>query len=305
MSKKPTLVAPFRASVTPPTVVKSASFAAAPVIFKPAPMAVAAAPVAAKLVTVPPFVAAPEVPQPVPTPVLIAASPVAATPVAATPVAATPVAASPVAASPVAASPVAASPVAASPVAASPIAAATPVAASPVALEPAIGQPAPTFVAPAPVAAAPVVMTPPTPTPAILAAATPTPAALALPSLTQGLKTMMNSKIDFVAVGKDNLEAITASSKIWTAGVQDLTKQFAATTKASFEESVAAFKALTTVKSVKEAIELQTAYSKTAMTKAMAETTKLTEASRKLTEEAMAPITARISVAVGSFSKAA
>jgi phasin family protein len=195
--------------------------------------------------------------------------------------------------------------VAASPVAASPIAAATPVAASPVALEPAIGQPAPTFVAPAPVAAAPLVMTPPTPTPAILAAATPTPAALALPSLTQGLKTMMNSKIDFVAVGKDNLEAITASSKIWTAGVQDLTKQFAATTKASFEESVAAFKALTTVKSVKEAIELQTAYSKTAMTKAMAETTKLTEASRKLTEEAMAPITARISVAVGSFSKAA
>ena len=116
---------------------------------------------------------------------------------------------------------------------------------------------------------------------------------------------MINSKIDFVAVGKDNLEAFTASSKIWTAGVQDLTKQFAATTKASFEESVAAFKALTSVKSVKEAIELQTAYGKSAMTKAMAESTKLTEASRKLTEEAMAPITARISVAVGSFSKAA
>ena len=116
---------------------------------------------------------------------------------------------------------------------------------------------------------------------------------------------MINSNIDFVAVGKDNLEALTASGKIWTAGVQDLTKQFAATTKASFEESVAAFKALTSVKSVKEAIELQTAYGKAAMTKAMAESTALTEASRKLTEEALAPITARISVAVESFSKAA
>ena len=116
---------------------------------------------------------------------------------------------------------------------------------------------------------------------------------------------MLNSKIDFVAVGKDNLEAITASSKIWAAGVQELNKQFAASAKASLEESVAAFKALTTVKSVKEAIELQTAYSKTAIEKAIAETTKLTEASKKLTEEALAPITARISVAVGSFSKAA
>jgi phasin family protein len=122
---------------------------------------------------------------------------------------------------------------------------------------------------------------------------------------TQGIKTMINNTVDFAAIGKQNLEAITASSKIWTAGVQDLTKQFAATAKASLEESVAAFKALTTVKSVKEAIELQTAYSKTAVAKALAESTKLTEASRKLTEEALAPITARMGVAVGSFSKAA
>jgi len=119
------------------------------------------------------------------------------------------------------------------------------------------------------------------------------------------MKTMINSNTDFAAIGKDNLEAFTTSSKIWTAGVQDLSKQFAASAMASLEESVAAFKALTTVKSVKEAIELQTIYGKSAVTKALAESARLTEASKKLTEEALAPITARISVAVGSFSKAA
>jgi phasin family protein len=121
---------------------------------------------------------------------------------------------------------------------------------------------------------------------------------------TKGLKIMLNT-VDFAAIGKENLEAFTVSSKIWTTGVQDLTKEFAASAKASFEESVAAFKALTTVKSIKEAIELQTSYSKSAVEKALAESKKMTEASLKLTEQAMAPITARVAVAVGSFSKAA
>jgi phasin family protein len=135
---------------------------------------------------------------------------------------------------------------------------------------------------------------------------TSTPAiAMTVPTPTQGMNTMINNTVDFAAIGKQNLEAFTASSKIWTAGVQDLTKQFAATAKASLEESVAAFKALSTVKSVKEAIDLQSAYSKTAIAKALAESAKLTDASRKLTEQAMAPLTARMGVAVGAFSKAA
>ncbi len=199
---------------------------------------------------------------------------------------------------------VAPEPVAVAPPAAAPVietVAPAPVAETPVA-ETLVAE---TFVVPAEVAAEPVVVTAPISTPAVTAPVIFPPAMLALPTLTEGLKTMLNSKIDFVAVGKDNLEAITASSKIWAAGVQELNKQFAESAKASLEESVAAFKALSSVKSVKEAIELQTAYSKSAVTKAMAETTKLTEASRKLTEEALAPITARISVAVGSLSKAA
>jgi phasin family protein len=125
------------------------------------------------------------------------------------------------------------------------------------------------------------------------------------PTQTQGIRTMINSTVDFAAIGRENLEAFTASSKIWAAGVQDLTKQFAATAKASLEESVATFKALSSVKSVKEAIDLQSTYGKAAVAKALAESTKLTEASFKLTEQALAPITARMAAAVEVFSKAA
>jgi phasin family protein len=129
--------------------------------------------------------------------------------------------------------------------------------------------------------------------------------ALAPSTLTQGMKIMMKSTEDFVAFGKENLDAFAAAGKIWAAGVQDLTQQVAATAKSSLEESVATFKALTTVKSVKEAIDLQSTYSKTVAAKALAESSKFTEASLKLTEQAMAPLTARVAVAVGAFSKAA
>jgi phasin family protein len=116
---------------------------------------------------------------------------------------------------------------------------------------------------------------------------------------------MITKTQDLVAFGKDNLEAFTAAGKIWAAGIQDLTQELAATAKASMEESVATFKALSAVKSVKEAIELQSSYSKTAIAKALAETQKLTDASMKLTEKAMAPITARVAAAVETFGKAA
>jgi len=101
------------------------------------------------------------------------------------------------------------------------------------------------------------------------------------------------------------MEALVKSGQIWSTGVQELTKQFASTAKASFDESVSTFKAISTVKSVKEALELQSAFAKTAFEKAVAESKQITDASIKLTEATLAPITARVTVAVETFSKAA
>jgi phasin family protein len=124
-------------------------------------------------------------------------------------------------------------------------------------------------------------------------------------TLPQGLNTVINSARDFAAFGKANLEAVAASGQIWSAGVQDLTKQLASTMNASKEASVASFKALVAAKSVKEAIDLQAAHNQAAAARAVVESKKLTDASIKLTEQALAPLTARVAVAVEIFAKAA
>ena len=108
-----------------------------------------------------------------------------------------------------------------------------------------------------------------------------------------------------VAFSKGHLEALTQSGQIWTAGVKELAEQATATMQASFQDTMAMFKTLTSVKSPKEAIDLQSGMARSALETTMAAYGKLTEASLKLSEQAMAPITARVTAAVETFAKAA
>lgn len=121
----------------------------------------------------------------------------------------------------------------------------------------------------------------------------------------EGVEKAMKTAEEFVAFSQGNVEAVMKSSQIWTTGVQDLSKHFAAAAQASLDESMSAFKALTSVKSLKDAFELQSSFARAALEKTLAESGKMTEASFKLTEQALAPITARVSVAVEKFAKAA
>ncbi|MDR3533937.1 MAG: phasin family protein [Rhodopila sp.] len=121
----------------------------------------------------------------------------------------------------------------------------------------------------------------------------------------EGMEKAVKTAEELVAFNQGNVEAIVKSGQIWFAGVQDLSKHVAAAAQASLDESIAAFKALSGVKSLKDAIDLQTAYARSALEKGLAESGKLTDASFKLTEQALAPITARVTVAVEKFAKAA
>jgi phasin family protein len=121
----------------------------------------------------------------------------------------------------------------------------------------------------------------------------------------EGVEKAMKTAEEFVAFGQGNLEAFMKSGQIWAAGMQDLQKQMAATAQASFEETVATFKAIASAKSVKDAFDLQAGLARGAIEKTLAESGKLTDASLKLTEQAMAPITARVTLAVEKFGKAA
>ncbi len=124
-------------------------------------------------------------------------------------------------------------------------------------------------------------------------------------TVTQGLNTVIKSTQDFVSFAQANFEAATEAGRILAAGVQDLTKHFVSTTAASYEDAVATAKALAVAKSVKEAIDLQGAQAQASISKAVSEAKNFAEVSVKLTEQAMAPLTARMAVAVEIFAKAA
>ncbi|WP_428486926.1 phasin family protein [Rhodopila sp.] len=121
----------------------------------------------------------------------------------------------------------------------------------------------------------------------------------------EGMEKAMKTAEEMVTFGQGNVEAVVKSGQIWTAGMQDLSKHVAATAQNSLAETVSTFKAFTAVKSLKDVFELQAAFARSAFEKTMSESGKLTDASMKLTEQALAPITARVTLAVETFGKAA
>jgi phasin family protein len=119
------------------------------------------------------------------------------------------------------------------------------------------------------------------------------------------LRKSMKAAEDLVAFGQGNLAALTTSGQILAEGVQELGKTIAAQAQAEVEETVAVFKSFAGVTTVQGALELQTNYARAALARATAEATRLTEASRKLANDAMSPLTARATVAAETFSRAA
>lgn len=122
--------------------------------------------------------------------------------------------------------------------------------------------------------------------------------------LKEGVEKAVKTSEELLAFSQGNLEALVKASQIYASGFQDISKHVAATSKASLEESVAFSKSLLGVKSVKEAVDLQTGFAKSAIEKAVSESNKLTDATVKLTEQTLAPLTARITLAVETFGKA-
>jgi hypothetical protein len=121
--------------------------------------------------------------------------------------------------------------------------------------------------------------------------------------LKQGIGNTMKTAEEMLAFGQGNIEAFIKSGQIWSAGLQDISKQVVSSAQASYEEALAAFKALTTVKSVKEAVDLQVGLTRSVIEKSIADSNKYTDASFKLAEQAIAPISGRITLAVEKFGK--
>jgi phasin family protein len=75
--------------------------------------------------------------------------------------------------------------------------------------------------------------------------------------------------------------------------------------KTSFDESVAASKALMSCKSVKDFVDVQGSLVRTSIDKVVAESAAITEMSTKVATEAMAPLASRVNATIETFAKAA
>jgi len=116
-------------------------------------------------------------------------------------------------------------------------------------------------------------------------------------------KTMQTAQ-EIAAFGQGTLEAFVASGQIWTAGVQDLNQSLVASAQAHITEAVEAVKKFAAAKSVNELLTLQATFARGSLDKAVAEATKLTDASTKLATDVLAPLNARVTLAVDTLGRA-
>jgi phasin family protein len=112
----------------------------------------------------------------------------------------------------------------------------------------------------------------------------------------------MKTTEELISFNQGNFEAVARASQAFATGLQDMTQYFAATAKASMEETVSTYKAIATAKSVKEAMELQTKLVRGLLDKAVSHNSQLADATIKLSEQTLAPLTARVSLATQVFS---
>lgn len=108
---------------------------------------------------------------------------------------------------------------------------------------------------------------------------------------------------DIGAFGKENIEAVVASSTAAAKGFEALNTEMVNLSKKAYEANVEAMKAMTSAKTPKEFFEIQNNLFKTGFQDMIAESSRLGEISKKIATEAFEPITSRVNVAAESVSK--
>ncbi len=114
----------------------------------------------------------------------------------------------------------------------------------------------------------------------------------------------LSALTDLNAQSKSNLEAMVASVTAATKGAETLGAEALAYSKKSMEDHVSAAKSLSSARSVQEAVELQTAWAKSAMESYMAQMNRASEIVAASVKETMTPINARVTAAVEKFQTA-
>ena len=115
--------------------------------------------------------------------------------------------------------------------------------------------------------------------------------------------TMFKGFDDVASFGKDNIDAVVTAGNIATKGWQDLGAAWFTFAKGTVDNSVATMQALMAVKSPQELVNIQSSYAKSTFDSFVAEGSKLSEMGVKVTNDALAPINARVNATVEKLSK--
>lgn len=110
---------------------------------------------------------------------------------------------------------------------------------------------------------------------------------------------------EFNTHSKQNLEALVASTTAATKAAEAIGAETLAYSKKAFEDQVAAAKSLAGAKSVQEAVELQTAFAKTALEGYLAQFGKVSELFAASVKETVKPLNERVAAVVERAQAAA
>jgi phasin family protein len=103
-------------------------------------------------------------------------------------------------------------------------------------------------------------------------------------------KIMLTNFDDFQKLGKDNMDVCMKQFGTVSKGWQAIATEFADYSKKSFEEGTATLEKLLGAKSLEKAIEIQSAYAKSAYETFVAEATKMSELYTDLAKESYKPL---------------
>ena len=108
---------------------------------------------------------------------------------------------------------------------------------------------------------------------------------------------------DFVAFGKDNVEAVIQSCVVLTKGAQQFNKAWLGFAQTSAQDSVTATRAILGCKTVQEVADVQIDLARAGYAKLMTENQEFAEMTAKLTGDAVEPIAERVTATVERFSR--
>jgi phasin family protein len=104
---------------------------------------------------------------------------------------------------------------------------------------------------------------------------------------------------------RGTLDTLVEAGKIYGEGLQNLVTHAAAVNREQFEETVSTLRTLMSTRSLGEAVRLQTELARKVTSRSLTEGSKLVHDYLKVTEQAVAPLTARAQDAADRIAKAA